>query len=439
MSIQPKPEEAITRYTLATRKSGRMDVIDQPPKRKRIFATLGRRLGYGLLRLFIRNKPFVGKVKIADLRSLLVIPYGGAIGDLIASTPIWRTVKRQNPNCRIGVFTSVRNLTLLQSDPDVDAQYRFESRRDFANRSELRRARKDKYEMVLNLHFTNQTDYGFIAHYVGPNAIKITADHPRRDLYQLFFNHIGIRQRYTVHLSFLSLELLAEVVEFDPPLQCKDAYPTITISEDAENRVAERLREILPPICSGYVLVHTQAGTPFREWGVENSFQLAQKLVDRYSDRAVLLTASPLMFRGLKETVAARPHERIIAFETSPNLLELAALIRRADLVITPETSITHFATATGTPAVVLMSNRSRIPMEWLPLGIPARILAPAIAGEPVATIPVEEVLSAAVSLVSEICKETQTTLDPLAPQNAMFQSSSGLKLLTTFSGGHDE
>ncbi len=416
-----------------------MDIVPPTKRTVSVLADLNRRLLYGLLRLFIRNKPFKGTLPIAKLSSVLIIPYGDAIGDMIVASPIWRAVKRQNPNCRIGVFTSVRNESLLRADPDVDALYRFEGRRDFDHRSELRRARKEGFDLVLNVHFTNQTDYGFIANYVGPKSIKLTGAHPRREMYQLFFNHIGSRVRHSVHLSFLSLELLAEVVEFDPPLRVGDAYPSIAISIEAEKAVAERLRTLMPEACTSYILIHMQAGTPFREWGRANAIQLAERLSARYPNRLILFTASPMMFPAVSKAVGDIPLEsagRIQAFETSPDLLELAALIRGAELVITPETSITHFASATATTdhptsVLVLMSNRDRIPMEWLPFGIPARILAPPIAGEPVATISVADVFDAAVSLLDRKWITTQTYLDTERPQHPLYRHSNRERLLS--------
>ncbi len=431
----PSSNNSTERYTSKTRKSGRMDVINDSAlsRARKSLEGIIRSASYGLLKAFFHNHPFTGKIDCSSLRSLLVIPYGDAIGDLIAATPIWRAVKQRNPECRIGVITSERNESLLRADRDVNAHYRFAHRRDLGNRSELKRARRDKYEVILNLHFTNLTDYGLVSNYVGPRAIKVTADHHRREMYRLFFNHIGVRQRHSTHLSIHSLELLAEIVDFVPPLTLSETWPSIIIPNETETQVQEQIKARLPDGCSNYIIIHLQAGTAFREWGAQNALLLAQLLIDRYSNHAVFLTAAPKTLSVAIQELPQNASENIQFFKTSDDLLELAALIKHASLVITPETSITHFASAMNTPTVVLMSNRERIPAEWLPLANPAWILAPAIGGEPVATIPVQNVFEAACSLLDGAWKSTQNSIDNIHSQHRMFQRMNGTMLLSEF------
>ena len=422
-------------YTIKTRKSGRMDVIDNDALSRMRKAAEGliRPVLYRLLKAFFHNRPFKGTIDCNTIRSLLVIPYGDAIGDLIAATSIWRAVKQRNPECRIGVITSGRNESLLRADPDVNATYRFAQRRYLGNRLELNRARQDGYDVVLNLHFTNLTDYGLVSNYIGPRAIKITANHHRREMYQLFFNHIGARPRHSTHLSIHSLELLAEVVDFVPPLTLSETWPSLIIPKETESRMQEQIKARLPDGCNKYIILHLQAGTRFREWGTKNALMLAHLLIDRYSNHTIFLTAAP----GTHSvSIADLPEDttgRIQYFKTSTDLLDLAALIKNASLVITPETSITHFASAMNTPAAVLMSNRDRIPAEWLPLANPARIIAPANPGEPVETISIQEVFEAACTLMDGAWKLTQTSIDDLHSQQRMFQHINGTMFLSDF------
>ncbi len=412
-----------------------MDVITDSPitrVRKSVEAII-RPAFYQLLKLFFDNPPPATKLDCRTIKSLLVIPYGDAIGDLILATPIWNAVKRRNPGCKIGVLSSERNESLLRADGGVDAHYRFENRRDFKHLSEFKRARKADYEVVLNLHWMHLSDYGLIANFAAPRAIKITADHERRDKYRLLFNHIGRRTRDTTHLSIHSLELLSEAVEFDPPLTLSECWPRISIPDEAEQLVADRVREHMPSGCTSYIILHLQAGTAFREWGIANARELSERLTNRYPTLTVFLTAAP---NTLSLAVDELPRDRsshIQFFQTSSDLLELAALVRNASLVITPETSLIHFASAMKTPVILLTSNRLRPPIEWLPLATISRLLAPAQAGSPVQTIPVEEVFSAACSMLDGTWRQSQTCLDSATEQDPMYQSESGDRLLSEF------
>ena len=242
---------------------------------------------------------------------------------------------------------------------------------------------------------------------------------------------LACRQRHSTHLSIHSLELLAEIVDFVPPLTLSETWPSIIIPNETETQVQEQIKARLPDGCSNYIIIHLQKAQHFESGRSTRS--LAHTFIYCYSNHAVFLTAAPKTLSVAIQELPQNASENIQFFKTSDDLLELAALIKHASLVITPETSITHFASAMNTPTVVLMSNRERIPAEWLPLANPAWILAPAIGGEPVATIPVQNVFEAACSLLDGAWKSTQNSIDNIHSQHRMFQRMNGTMLLSEF------
>ncbi len=387
-----------------------------------------RRSLYSLLRIFFRNDRVQSKLHQSEVKSIIIIPLGDAIGDLILATAVWRVIKSRIPNCKVGVITSPRNASLLISDPDVNATYTFAGRRDLGHISELLRARRDDYQIVLNLHSSHLTDYGFFANIMGPRAIKITANHPRRNMYEIFFNHIGKRDRHTIPLSTLSLELLSEVIEFEPPIKLAESWPSLVIPESGTEKVKENLAGT-----DDFILIQQQAATPFREWGIENSLELAKRFVIDYPRSSVFIVASPPMLTRLKAIVASANDSRICIFPTE-TLSELAALIKLAKVVVSPDTSIMHFASAMQTPIVVLLTDVENIPLEWLPVGTPSKLLAPGIRGAPVETITVKSVLESVEALYNREFSTSQTSLDVESTTHPMFQRENGQRLLREFS-----
>ncbi|HZK75385.1 MAG TPA: glycosyltransferase family 9 protein [Candidatus Kapabacteria bacterium] len=425
-----RSSQPFDRYTQRARQSKRRDFLpnsDSSPAAQHLH-NWTRRLLYGILRIIFHNQPILNKLPQSEVKSILIIPFGDAIGDLVLATTIWRTVKSRIPSCRIGVITSPRNASLLSADSDVDATYEFTGRRDWRHLSELLRARRDRYQIVLNLHLTHLSDYGLFANILGPRAVKITANHPRRNLYEIMFNYIGLRDRHTIGISMLSLELLSEVIEFDPPLRLEESWPTLVIPRDAVERVKERLAGI-----HDFILIQQQAATPFREWGTTNSIELAKRYLELYPASAVFLIASPPMLPALEQITASANDPRIGTFPTE-TLYELAALIQLARLVVSPETSIPHFASAARTPVVILLPDRENIPMEWLPVGTPSRMLAPERRGDAVETITVDGVLEAVCDLLGADQNSSQTSLNRSLPPHPMFQRANGERLLEEFS-----
>lgn len=108
-------------------------------------------------------------------------------------------------------------------------------------------------------------------------------------------------------------------------------------------------RPPVPPRVEGAVLVHCGAALPSRRWPVQRWAEVARSLPG-----PVLLTGGPDE-RSRAERVArlaGLPSEAVVAGRTT--LLELAALIAAARLLVSVDTGVAHLATAYGTPSVVL-------------------------------------------------------------------------------------
>lgn len=389
----------VDEYTRKIRDEKR-DLLGQPLpfslKVKRAIEGIVRRSLYGLLRTLFSNKPLSARIPVAELRSILIIPYGDAIGDLIVALPVARAIKARNPQCKVGMFVSERNRSLLSGDEEIDEQYLFAGRRDLQNRSELRRARRGGYEVVLNLHFTHMTDYGLIANYVGPHAIKATGFHERGELYSTLFNHISTTRRGLKHLSEYSLELLQDVVEIGRPVIDSEFLPSIHVEPSTRSNTQARVKECLSKLqATEFILVNAQASNPFREWGFDNLRDLDRLMHSDSPQTAIFVIAAPALQDGVEASLLKLGVSRTTLFRTSHDLQETAVLVDLAKLVITPDTAIVHFANVAHKPVVVFYPDKDALPVEWMPIGIPYKALAPAKRGDSVSSIPVSEVLNA--------------------------------------------
>ena len=113
----------------------------------------------------------------------------------------------------------------------------------------------------------------------------------------------------------------------------------------------------------GATVVHPGAASPARRWPAERWAAVAR--AEREAGRRVIVTGSAPE-RLLAETVAGAaglPKGDVLAGRTS--LLELAAVIAGAGLLLCSDTGVAHLATAFGTPSVVLFGPTP--PSEWGP------------------------------------------------------------------------
>jgi hypothetical protein len=85
---------------------------------------VNKRATFKLLKLALRIENIDQPLSLDEVNSVLILRYD-AIGDMVVTTPIWRTLKRLKPSIKIGVAGSFRNLDVIRIDPDVDVRFDF--------------------------------------------------------------------------------------------------------------------------------------------------------------------------------------------------------------------------------------------------------------------------------------------------------------------------
>jgi ADP-heptose:LPS heptosyltransferase len=138
------------------------------------------------------------------------------------------------------------------------------------------------------------------------------------------------------------------------------------------------------------ILAHLEAKVEPREWGIANLERLQAEL----PDTLLLVTASPQYWSANPLDVK---HSSSIQRVDTKSILEAAALVAAVDLLLSPDTSIVHFAAALGTPIVAFHPFED----EWLPYRAKSVVLFPK-RREPISTIGVAEVRDAIKSLLRD-------------------------------------
>ena len=153
-----------------------------------------------------------------------------------------------------------------------------------------------------------------------------------------------------------------------------------------------------PAVARGAIVVHPGAGYPARRWPADRWAAVTRSLgphvviTGSAEERALALSVGGMAGIGAERILAGRS-----------DILELAAIVASARLLISADTGIAHLATALGTPSVVLFGPSA--PSRW---GPPAdrpwhRVLWKGRVGDPngmrpdpgLVAITVEEVLDA--------------------------------------------
>ncbi|HET6511253.1 MAG TPA: glycosyltransferase family 9 protein [Candidatus Kapabacteria bacterium] len=355
-----------------------------------------KKLTIGGLGKMLRIKPAKHPIPLSEIRSVLILRYD-AIGDMVVTTQVWRILKRIAPHIKIGVACSYRNIDVLRVDPDVDVVYDMSEADVKQILRGAREARKENWQISMQTVYNRKTKGAIISRLACPKGLTSIAAHDKLAHYQKLFSIVGHaphQGKYLMPMIDVIKAHFEAVFDYKPTQD--EWHPSLVIDEKVLTRTRERIAQLHAENGTRrFFMVNTEAWTPFKEWGYENTLELVKLMQDKYPDCLFLITSSPATQKAVEHFIA-RPDKpsRMIYYATA-DLHELMAITRYSDMVITPDTSIVHMATAERKPIVAMFVWRS----EWLPYNVPNVVLTPQ-EGNPVSTIPLSDVFAAVEELM---------------------------------------
>ncbi len=312
------------------------------------------------------------------------------LGDVLLTTPVSTALRAMFPRARISWLVRPYTAPLLEHNPDID--HILVDRGDSPGRL-ADRIRDERFDAAIVAYPRWRIVWALWRARV---PVRIG---PANKAYCILLNR-RIRQRRSKgakHEADYNLELLK-------PLGASfKRYPTRYVATDAEREAARRLLETkgisgAKPVA----ILHPGSGGSSARWPLGHFTELGDRLQAAGCD--LLVTGGP---GEDHEGAMAGKMRRTPAFVApgSVNLRELAAILSRADLVVTNSTGPLHLAVALGVPTVSIYSPvPTRHPARWGPYpsyvegdDLHGVFLAPlrgggAKAGEDMGAVSVEEV-----------------------------------------------
>jgi len=344
---------------------------------------------YPLLRLFLHN-PAVGlPLNITSLHKILILRYD-RIGDIVVTSPIFRLIKKANPQITLGVLASPSNAELLLHNPYVDRVHVLHSNW-IALARQIVSAHEERYDLVLNFIFNRTTSGGLLANCIAPRGIKIGQG---AEKYRFYFNVLLQLSRGSKHMAEVLGDILTAV--FGIPVNKEDLSLEIPIDPEAETLVGEYLisRGLRSRLKKGktlneYVVFNLSATDAVRRISGEQAQFILSVLARELSCNTVVI-ASPSDEAWRTRVVKNAESRRCWSFPEAGHarLREIAALVRGARAVVTPDTAVVHLASAAKTPVLGLFTPLLAI-TEWMPFKVKHGIVL-AEEGLPVSSIPTD-------------------------------------------------
>jgi ADP-heptose:LPS heptosyltransferase len=161
------------------------------------------------------------------------------------------------------------------------------------------------------------------------------------------------------HTSDNARRLVATIFRSSIPAE---QPPTLVVPSEAHENVSRLLIDAGQPLIG----IHVSGGRAIKQWPVERFADVGRRLVEQSGATIVLSGAAG--DRAMVEAVKSRlPADKVIDVAGHADLLTLAGLIERLDLLVTGDTGPMHLAVAVGTPVVAVFGPSD--PARYAPRG----------------------------------------------------------------------
>jgi ADP-heptose:LPS heptosyltransferase len=291
------------------------------------------------------------------------------LGDLLCATPAWRALRAACPRAHITLVSLpwARDLAarldafddFVEFPGHPDLPERDGDARDFAGFAAAMRARG--LDLALQMHGSGTVTNAVVAAF---GAARTGGFHPDGAPCPDRETCVPWRDDGTHEIR----RHLALVAHLGAPA-CGE-HLELPVNDD-EHRAAQSLLAALDLRGRDFACVHPGARFPSRRWPAERFAAVGDALAAR--GLAVLVTGTrdeaPLV-----HAVVQRMRQPAIDLAGRTALGVLTALVARARLVICNDTGMSHVASATATPSVVVCSGADAD--RWRPLGAGHRLLA---------------------------------------------------------------
>jgi ADP-heptose:LPS heptosyltransferase len=309
------------------------------------------------------------------------------IGDVLISTPLFAALKSRYPAITLDALLSPKNEFALENEPLIRKRWIYRKRLRHAI-SLLRSIRKERYDFAIDL-MDNASATSTLLCLLAGARWNVGIAKSNSYAYDVVAPMLS---RQATHIVDRIAQLLTPF-KIDPGMaHLSIRYFTSAESDDFAGKfLGERglSRQQLMGI-------NISASGSVRFWGVANYRILLEHVCRSYPEyRPMVLYAPP---DEQKARAIASGDPAIVLSPITESFDRFAALVKRLSVLITPDTSAVHLASAFQIPAVVLYVQSDKALRIWEPYGIDYEALVTDV--DDLSTIPASAVIRSVQALL---------------------------------------
>ncbi|NRR30626.1 glycosyltransferase family 9 protein [Oxalobacteraceae bacterium] len=271
--------------------------------------------------------------------SKMLILRNDRIGDMIVSTPLLRELKNAYPHLQIDVAASSVNAAVIRACPHVSNILLWDAGSGIDTLKVVLGIRRRHYDVIFST--SNDITFAWLArlkllgakYLIGFNIDKYGTGTSRLGMYDCTVD--CDRDKHILENYFSALKNF-KLPEVNPRYELFGVEQLAPGPHGFLDRLSRRYKGI---ICFNY-----QGSMANRSITSDDVIEFCQALADKYREHAVIVIYPPGDQTRAEQIVRSVQRENVhVSFATSC-ILELAALIQRCELVISPDTAVIHLA-----------------------------------------------------------------------------------------------
>ncbi len=298
---------------------------------------------------------------LTDAKKVLVLKYD-RIGDMIVATPIFRELKNKYPSISISVLASKGNKDVIKYNPYVDNIYTNYKNSLLGDFSSLLKLRKERFDVCIELE-----------HSVIPHAIlRLRTINPKKIIsihkdgrYGVKGSELQLYDFYTKknkegHFGEIWLDTLS-FFKIKPDSRKYDIF----LSDKKRNKAKEFVSSIDSKIKVG---INLEGSFKEKQIQLKELKEICKGIYSGFSNIIIVILTTPNKLEKTNKIISKMGLDFVIPSYATDTILDVAALIEQLDLIITPDTSIVHVASAFDKPIVSIHENNKDSYRLWKPI-----------------------------------------------------------------------
>lgn len=274
----------------------------------------------------------------AQVKKILILR-NDKIGDMIVSTPLLRELKAAWPDAMIDVAASTANQDIIRDCPHVRRTILWDNAGGWNTLRIIRDLRRERYDLVVSMSLKFSPAFQLhlkllgARHLHGPRIARYGTNTGNLGIYDHTVDYRADRHILQTYFDALG-QYKPDNIDYSYELYNVDAY-----AGKARAFVAG-----LAPRYAGIVCFNYQGSCQRRMLSRDDAQALCQQLADRYPDHAIVVLYPPGDHARASALVTDSARANVMLSFATEHVLELAALVRECDLVVSPDTAVIHIA-----------------------------------------------------------------------------------------------